>query len=482
MKKLALAALGLFVAAGAWAQPVSVSEAGVTPMTDTLIVTDSAIGNGGSLESLAISVLSNGNIALGWEDDKNADVPAGVGLAAAWLLYDQSGTRLTDTVRGHYRNDGTLIGLGGNWAPKINANQFGGGFAYGSTFWDWDGTAEDPSNAAPELPLGTDQDNPAVTTFNNDGSVRHSIFVTYPIDYLTLPGTARMGEPFYLSDGNVCSIAQNGQNTDAVDLFGFASDHKTIIAGVSKDGGEVVAGPVAVQQEDADANIWKGAAPFNGGFAVRYEAGGKVYLRMMNNDLTPMGDSIAMETAAPQLNAGGRGGSTGVDANTNGDVLIAQPSKGTADAPSADNNVFAAVWSKDGSMKLAPKLVSAPQDETLGTGANSADCAIDEAGNFVVVYENKDIVDFTGGSAVCARFFNADGSPATPSFIISGITANDVVADDADPVVDMRNGIVAVLWRDKNFSQSSAGKGEVALRVFASPFGSSSASDWALYN
>ncbi len=463
MKKIFIFALALMAPVSVFAEPVSVTDAGVTALTDNIVLNDdNPIINGGGLESIGVAILSNGNVIIGWEDD-DADIAAG------WVMIDSAGNRVTTDILAYANDDGTPTAANGGWGPKIHANLYGDGATFASSFWDWIG-ADDPLNKIPSLEQIGSDDEPAIQIINNDGTFNGAIIPGFSIDFLQRDGAIRVGDAELLSNGNIVVIGEDRQADDGPNL-GLPNADRVVIGGIVAPDRTVIAGPIAVQQADARGEMWHGVATDQNGFGVRYSADG-VKIRFFDNDLNPLTDEIALEG---DLNSGGRGDDTGWHGNGNGDYLL---------ATQTGKRCIATVFDNTGQMKFDPIDADEP-DPDFGIGAGRVDGAIDENGNFVLVYKDTSLFDyFEDISIIAARFFNADGTPFTPPFVVSS-AASDLDAAlanfayiDSEPRVAMRNGLVAVAWQDGNMNE--LGIQETVVRIFESPF-VTSVQDWALY-
>lgn len=464
MKRFTLTGLAALTAVSAYALPVSLDEAGLTPLTDIIIATEDPIGNGGDVESIGIGIMTNGNIIVGWEDDANL-------IAAGYLVYTPDGTLLTPEVRSYANDDGSPTANNGGWGPKIHANMYGDGAVFSSTYYDWIGV-DDGANNIPSLNGLGDEDGPAVQIVNNDGTFSGVIIPGLGVDFMERDGGIRIGDAEMLSDGNIVVIGENRQSQDAAELFGLTITDRHVVAAVVAPDRTIVAGPVLVQEADVRGSIWHGVATFDGGFLVRYELQGVgIGLRGFDNDLTPLFDEVLMPDVAPDLNAGGRGDGAGFKGNGMGDFVMAAQSGRVP---------YVGVFNADGTVKVAPQMADEPLDEAFGIGADRVDAAIDEAGNYVVVYRDQNYIATEGLGTVVARFFNADGTPAMDPVILTNVTEETVLAEDRRPRVAIRGGIVAVAWEDANVNERFDDR-DVALRVFESPFEASEVPTWELY-
>ncbi|MFH1739594.1 MAG: hypothetical protein ABIH23_11350, partial [bacterium] len=458
--------LGLVIASTAYGSPVvPMSEAGVTPITGNIILNPGDI-NGGSLESIGVVILPNGNVAAGWEDD-GTSIP----ISAGWVMIDSAGNFIVSQPQAYANAAGAPTATNGGWGPKMHGNQWGDGFIFGSAFWDFAGI-DHPDNWIEGLDFLVD-DEPAMQLINNDGTFNGSLFLPYPLEFHEREGSIRVGDDGILSNGNIVVVGEDRQGGDGPELFGLPNADRVIIVGTCTPDGTPVAGPIAVQTADSRGEMWHGIATFEGGFGVRYANAG-INVRFFDNNLNPTTGQILLPGT---LNSGGRGDSAGFHANKKGDCVLV----------TGEPTCVVAVLDKLGNVKVGPIEVYEPDIE-FGHGARRVDGAIDEAGNFMAVWRDKSLpgMEFADGTGViAARFFNANGTPATPPFVVSdaipvpfteewGLSA----MEDNEPRVTMRDGVVAIVWQDENMN--ALGVQELVIRLLASPFGAP-VSDWSIY-
>ncbi len=462
MRKMTVCVLGFLIASTVHGVPVPLPQSGVVALTDNIILNPGDM-NGGTVESLGVTILSNGSVLTGWQDNQAV-------IGTCWLLVDSQGNRVAGPLA-FAKPDGSPTGLNGGWGPKMHCNDWGPGVLFGSAFWDFDGTTQ-PENYMESLAfLGGVDSTPAVQMINNDGTFNGHIVLPYPTDFILREGAMRIGDAGILSNGNIVVFGEDRQAGDGPDLFGLPNADRVIIMGIVQPDGTIVKPPVAVQTTDARGEMWHGCAVFEGGFAARYTAG-PVCLRFYSNDGTPTTNQIDLSTVDPLINQGGRGDSAGFHANPKGDCLIVNQTGGRC---------IAAVFNKNGTVKVPAFDVDTP-DFQYGLGADRVDGAIDENGNFLAVWRDMSYpgVDFAPGTGLIAcRFFNADGTPATPSFIVtSASTENWFTSEDRRPRASMRNGVAAIGWEDSN--TNLLGVREMVLRLFRSPF-QTPVQDWELH-
>lgn len=447
MKRLACMGICVLFAWASNAEPVSVEEAGITPLTDSILISTDEIGNGYRIESMGVAIVED-KIIVVWEDDPS-------GNYAVWMFYDTEGNALTEAPQSFRRPDGNPTSTRGIWGPKIKANMYGDGAVFGSIFWDWFG-AEDNRNDMPEF-NDLDGDAPAIQLLSNNADFEGHMFLGLPKDYLMREGGTRISDIDFLSDGHILVTAED-RKAGVGDMYGLISN-RVVVAAKLTPSGEVVAGPVNVSMRDGNGEAWHGAATFPGGFAVRYQNDGP-RIRFFDNDLNPLTDDIALADIDPLLNSGGRGDGTGFKGNGKGDVLL---------VTSTGAMPYAAVINSNAEVVVGPVDPDEPFNADMGLGSNRVDGALDEDGNFVVVYDDKNFLLFDGG-AIVARCFYADGTPATEPFVVTDFDVNEAFSFDEHPRVAIRNGIIAVTWHDRNFMDLVGSDRVGYMRFFESPF------------
>src|SRR5437016_4321296 len=220
-----------------WAQVGYWPNAGLTPRTATIDVNTNY--NNNSLETGDISITSNTNVVLAWEDDDGGLLD----FEAVWTLFDRNGnlliapTTITNipsancistadsisncTYRTFFRSDGSPTpGYTSDFGGKAKGNLFGNGFGFG--------TAGTPACELPEL-LTIQIDNggagagdiPIVQLLNNDGS-RNTLaggpdiagILTVSDADAEPDGNIRIADFDYLSTGNILLVGESRQVAD----------------------------------------------------------------------------------------------------------------------------------------------------------------------------------------------------------------------------------------------------------------------------
>src|SRR5437879_1471622 len=160
------------------------TDAGLIPRTATIDVNTNY--NNNDLETGDISITSNTNIVLAWEDD-DGDI---LDFEAVWTLFDNNGNLLIApgtitnipsadciptaqevtniTYRAFFRSDGSPTpGYTSDFGGKAKGNLFGDGFGFGSAGAP---ACELPELLTIQLDAGGAGDIPIVQLLNNDGS------------------------------------------------------------------------------------------------------------------------------------------------------------------------------------------------------------------------------------------------------------------------------------------------------------------------
>src|SRR6267378_369970 len=159
------------------------TQAGLTPRTTTIDVNNNDYNNGDT-ETGDISITSNTNVVLAFEDDGSGITD----FEACWTLYNANGTLLIApatitniigtlciadaegltniTVRAFFRSNGSPIPFySADYGGKAKGNLFGVGFGFGSAGGEI--ACEIPELAAI---AGSGEDFPVVQLLNNDGT------------------------------------------------------------------------------------------------------------------------------------------------------------------------------------------------------------------------------------------------------------------------------------------------------------------------
>lgn len=464
----------------AWAQstPGAPEDNGLTPKTATIYVNRKTLEidqiNNGNTESLGVAIANGGNVIVGWEDDGDGVA----NLGAVWTLYDSAGNPITPptettslapdsagtiTTRflSYFRSNGSVVGGGHSWGPKIKANLFGDGVGMGATSWQLD---LEVSELAPYDGNNTG-DYPSVQLLSNSGQPV-KILTGVSVDYASRPGDIRIGDWDYLSNGNVVIVGESRQNDDLVNVFGGEAPFRHVIFRILDPQGNVVKQETLVSETPnfvGNAEMWHGVGVVSNGFAIRYKAhNGPVVVRMFDNAGNPTtGDLVLADiTGHPEAGGGGRGDGAGFHGNGK-DAYVAVCSYGPGAWVTVLNANGTVRWSKNVADDL-PNMVS----------VGRTDAAIDANGNVVVVfsgkYDSSAVYDLVMG-----RRFDASGNPVGGTFYVSEKESPDLFPARANnPRVAWRNGQVAVVWESLNDAESvNPNTGEVlnvvALRIFS---------------
>lgn len=464
---------------------------GLTPLGPTVYVNPPATTqNNGKVESLGVGVIANGNVVVGWEDDRVNDEallvtdqeavwtvysPAGLPLTTPVVLTspnpDLAGQSLTSSFLSYFRADGSPTPGYTSWGPKIKANLFGAGFGMGGTAFDLGkevaALAPINNNAAGE----NAGDFPAVQLLNNSGAPL-GIVSGLSEAYAERDGDVRIGDWDYLANGNIVIVGESRQRPDLVNLYGGAEEKTHGIVRVVKADGTVVKAEQLLGKDPIEVQIWHGSAVTANGFAVRYAANpGGAKLQRFDNDGNKVGDEIdlATLTGSPIANGGGRGEDIGLHGNGKDAYVLAV--KGT-DAEGAPQ-IWVTVINADGTKRWARNLGDSKSLAHVAIGR--VDAAIDESGRVAVVYSDKAGTADAGGTAslVLGRLFDAQGNPIGNVFHVSEKELPAVeTADATDPRIDWRGNTLSVAWESKNQTADNPdAKSVVALRTFNVPGG-----------
>ncbi len=472
-----LAALGCAVA---WGQaiPGAPQDNGLTPKTDTIYINRKTLEideiNNGNTESLGVAIANNGNVIIGWEDDGDGVA----NLGAVWTIYDSAGALVTPptettslapdsagtiTTRflSYFRSNGSAVGGGHSWGPKIKANLFGDGVGMGATSWQLDLevselAAYDGNNTG---------DYPTVQLLGNAGQPV-KILTGVSVDYASRSGDIRIGDWDYLSNGNILIVGESRQSQDLIDVFGGDSAFRHVIFRILDPQGNVVKQETLVSESPnfvGNAEMWHGSGVVSNGFAIRYKAhDGPVVVRMFDNAGNPTtGDLVLADiTGHPEAGGGGRGDGAGFHGNGK-DAYVAVSSYG----PGA----WVTVLNADGTVRWSKNVADDLPDMT---SVGRADAAIDPDGNVIVIFSGKYSPDNVYDS-VMGRRFDSAGNPVGGTFYISEKESPDLLPLQANnPRVAWRNGQVAVVWESRNDLETlDPFSGEplrvVALRIFS---------------
>ncbi len=433
------------------AKPVSPDEAGIIPLTSNLIFYrfGKEYPRGGQPN---IAILDNNNVVVAWQDNT-------YNIGAGWILLNPEGEVRHQEIRSLRKEDGMRTALHGMYFPLVAANLFGSGFLFGVTFFDWHGVS-DPANRMPRWENQFQEENtPLLQQIDSMGDYLGSCFLGFSEEFLSRKGQIRLADLGYLSDGNIVAIAEDQQDRDGPDLFQLPKADRVAIAGLLGPDGTLLRGPVAINQSDRTKStglLWYGLAIGQDGFGVRYDVESPK-IRFFDNRLNPISEEI---TLPRELTGGGRGENVGWHGNGKDAFLLVSPS--TTEIYHTD--LYYQVFDSRGNPKFAPHEM-----DTDGYYCGRCDGAIDPDGNFVTVglYLPVEPGLDTSRSAVVARYFNPDGTPKTPTFWVSAIPAEDWAAQDIFPRIALRNGLLAVVWLDRNTNLERTP--ELAVRIFRLP-------------
>ena len=298
---LCLAAMTACVTVALAQQPPGAPEDnGLIPKSETIYINRltseiAGINNGGT-ESLGVSIANGGNVIVGWEDDGEGVTD----IEAVWTLYDSAGVAITpETVTtsvapdtagsvttrylSYFRADGSAIGGGHSWGPKIKANLFGDGVGMGATSWQLE--IEEPLVGAYD---GNNQgDYPSVQLLSNTGQPVKIVGGVSEAFAIRDSGSIRIGDWDYLANGNIVIVGESRQTSDLVDVFGGTDPWRHVIFRIVNPAGVVVkAETLASESADqvGNAEMWHGAGVTANGFAIRSKSdAGPVVVRLFDN-------------------------------------------------------------------------------------------------------------------------------------------------------------------------------------------------------
>ncbi|MGI6454459.1 MAG: hypothetical protein ACOX5R_02430 [bacterium] len=427
--------------------PVPVEETDVIPLTDNIIIHERLdIHNGGRIEGHGIDILSNGNLVICFEDD-----PAGIG--AAWTIFDISGNPVIPELRGVQRPDLTEPALSGMFAPRIKANPYGEGFLFGVTYFDWVGKDNPQNIISPEHMVLDIDDAPLIQVLNEDGSYARPAFCPLELEYLQRPGAIWLTGVGYLSDGNLAVAYRDRQVHDETEVFNLEGAAALILANIVSQEGKIVHAPVMVQDYPESVDSWYGLAAGKNAFGVHYESFRGNFLRFYDLQLKPLTPVISLGSHLSMI--AGRGDTEGWCANVQDTFLFASAKHRSIDFVRLNPLKSAEVH--------PARLDRVTGDIVLG----QLHAAMDAAGNYAFVYEYHKGLHPELKSEIVAEIFDAQGEKLHGPFYVSSIKTEEIVAFDNFPKVAFRDGILAVIWRDRNTNLLDYN--ELALRVFRVP-------------
>lgn len=436
-----------------------------TPTTPTFYINTPDTLNNGKTESIGVSIASNGNVIIGWEDD-------GDGLSdqeAVWTLFDPSGKQINPeltftTTQGaetlkskflaYFRADKSPVSGATAWGPKIKANLFGDGIGMGATAFSLG--LEIAELKEINLDASEGGDFPAVQLLNNDGTPISVVSGVADADAQP-QGNIRIGDWDYLADGNVVIVGESRQDDVLVSKFGGDAPGKhAIYRIVDRTGKEVKA--VALVSETKDPNeIWHGVGSTKSGFAVRFAKGGRATVRIFDNAGKALTGDLDLATVAGNEAAAGGGRGDGAGFHGNGNDAYAVVS-GANDIDGNGAGVWLTVLNADGKLRFAR---NATEGSTFAK-VDRNDVAIDATGRTLVTLSGT--LDGTDVPLIYARAFDATGKPLGALFPVSEKETAALAQGNAiDPRAAWRGDNIAVVWESANHN---AEKGVVAARFF----------------
>ena len=477
----------LAIGTSSLAQVGQPQDIGLTPRTGTIDVNTNY--NNNALETGDITIGSNGNIMLAWEDD-NGSIPL-QDFEAVWTMYNNQGNLLTPpatvtnipsapcistaetlsnwTYRAFFRSNGSLVpGYTGDFGGKAKGNQFGNGFAFCAG-------CDAIGCEVPEL-LAINVDDggagaggsPIVELLNNDGSRNVAAggpnvagILSFSDADLEAAGSVRPGDIDFLSNGNILIVGESRQAADRV-LTGQASGNVVVYEVLNATGG-VVKAYSAASSEASGQDMWHGTAATANGFAIRFNVGTE-RIRLFDNNGNPLTTNIdiAAVTGNPEAGQGGRGDGSGFKSNgKDAFVFAANTTKGP----------WVTAFNANGTVRYSRAVT---ETNELGAYANGdrVDVAIAEDGRVIVVFDatNNDTNNTSLFRLTQARVFDPGGNPMGPVFYVSEReNATNAIANNTAgrPRVAWRGDTIAVMWGRQN-SPATLAK-VLALRLFTPP-------------
>ena len=455
--------------------PQSPELNGLQPRTPTIYVNSGDNINNGNTESLGVAVASNGNVLMGWEDD-------GVNitdLEGVWTLLDANGTSITPltlqtaltpfnppdqsvTSRflSYYRTNGSAVFGGTSWGPKLKANLFGSGLGMGATSF---GLGAEVSEFVPYDE--SNQGDFSSLQLLGDNAEPGKILTGVTSTYATAnPGSIRIADWEYLSNGNVLIVSESQQDQDLVTLYGGSDPAHHAVFRILDKSGAVIKAESLGSETPEKSEAWHGAAVTADGFALRFLGPTGTLVRMFDNqgNATSANIDLAAVTGNPGTGSGGRGDSSGFHGNGK-DAYVAADTSGT--------DVYVTVLNTDGTVRYSKSVI----DDLTLTSAGAVDAAIDTAGQVIVVFSGK----YKGAVSdiIMGRRLASDGTPLGGTCYISEKEPPDLATKSSGgPRISSRNGLVAVAWQSFNDINApiSPTTGEnvavAALRLFITSF------------
>lgn len=454
--------------------------AGLVGLSETKYVNPPGDGeiklNNGKVESIGIGIARNGNVIVGWEDDGN-DL---TDYEGAWMLFDSTGAALTPEVtinsavdgagsvsskyRAFFRKDGSPTPANTAWGPKIKANLFGDGVGFGATAFSLGLEVPELADVNVQESTGGAGDFPAVQLIKNDGSAAAEALSGYSAEDADRPGDIRIGDWDFLSNGNIVIVGESRQGADLVDVFGGESAANHAAFRILKADGTVVKPLTLVAEQAVKTELWHGVGVTKDGFAVRFAKApaGRATIRLFKNDGTPASGDIDLGTLAGNdiYAGGGRGDSVGFHGNGN-DAYVAVVNAKDPDPDINVNTPYVMVINADGTLRYARKVA----DDFPKANSDRMDAAITADGRVAVAFDGT---QFSAIRLVQARLFNADGSPMTPTFLVSEKeTPTTVTSESRRPRIAWRGNQIAVAWESTSVPEVLSRV--VALRILGLP-------------
>ena len=428
---------------------------GLTPVTATFDVNTNQ--NNTATESTGVSIASNGNVIIGWEDDSTTDADIFY-WGAAWALFDSAGNQLNPVTtitnyngsqtintfyRAYFRANGTPTPANIAWGPKIKANRFGGGMGMGATAYALG--VEVPEFAAINMDAGGGGDFPAVQLVNNDGT---------PVGIATLAdadaeptGDIRIGDWDYLANGNIVIVGESRQEADLVSKFGGSIPRRHVAYKiVTPSGVEVKPWTLASASAEDRCEMWHGVGVTANGFAIRFSvtAGASpvgVTVRIFDNAGTPTSTNLHLVTLTGNANAGGGGRGDGAGFHGNGANAYVHIATG-------GGTPVITVLNTDGTLKWSRTVADT---NSPAPASDRVDAAMAPDGRVIAVWD-----DTSAGALRLpqGRMFGPSGEPLGGIFWIS---ERDQPAPGGSasfatrrPRVDWRGDSIAIIWESLN--------------------------------
>jgi hypothetical protein len=441
---------------------------GVTAKTDTIYVNPPSLLNNDNTESIGVAIASNGNVLVGWEDDGDLLQDT----EAAWMLYSPDGVLLNQAVdittlnpaapgatinsvyRSFFRANGDPTPHYTAWGPKIKANLFGAGLGMGATAFDLgievpelapvnNNAAGDNAGDFPAVQLLTDTGAPVKIVSWSDADAEPD-------------GDIRIGDWDYLANGNILIVGEDRQAEEQTRL-GAPTDRQPVFKIVTQANVEVKGLTLASSSAAPDRNdMWHGSAVTATSFGIRAARS----LRFFNNDGTPLGDNVDVETlTGDAVYVGGTDRGESVPFHGNGKDAYVLAALGTD--KNGVRGVFVTVFNADGTLRWAT-------NGTAGltiTATGRVDAAIDQQGRVVFVY--TDVASVLDGTkkTVRGRILDNTGKALGGAFLIS-----DTEIGGENARVAWRGDTIAVTWESQNVFNGQPDPAPnpevVALRLF----------------